>query len=104
MKDRGYSIEGVGLTSKEHQHVNLVHRLRYRFLIAHRVQYRFLPHMVPHILLLLLLNPHIRKMFHSDLLLILKNMHPHLLIILKTQKNLLPTSARYTKYYIPTYY
>jgi hypothetical protein len=51
----------------------------------------FLPHMVPHILLLLLLNPHIRKTFHSDLLLlILKNLHPHLLIILKTQKNLHP--------------
>jgi hypothetical protein len=35
--------------------------------------------MVPHILLLfllLLLNPHIRKMFHSDLLLVLKNLQP----------------------------
>jgi hypothetical protein len=44
--------------------------------------------MVP--LVLLLLNPHIRKTFHLDLLLILKNLHPHLLIILKTQKNLHP--------------
>jgi hypothetical protein len=26
---------------------------------------------------LLLLNPHIRKMFHSHLLLVLKNLHPH---------------------------
>jgi DNA-directed RNA polymerase subunit N (RpoN/RPB10) len=33
-----------------------------------------LTHMVPHILLLLLLNPHIRKMFHSDLLLVLKKL------------------------------
>jgi hypothetical protein len=48
----------------------------------------FLPHMVPHILLLL--NPHIRKTFHLDLLLVLKNLHPHLLVILKTQKNLHP--------------
>jgi hypothetical protein len=39
---------------------------------------------------LLLLNPHIRKTFHSDLLLVLKNLHPHLLVILKTQKNLHP--------------
>jgi hypothetical protein len=48
--------------------------------------------MVPHILLLLLLllNPHIRKTFHLDLLLVLKNLHPHLLVILKTQKNLHP--------------
>jgi hypothetical protein len=45
--------------------------------------------MVPHILLLLL-NPHIRKTFHSDLLLVLKNLHPHLLVILKTHKNLHP--------------
>jgi hypothetical protein len=60
------------LTSKEHEHVNLVHRLRYRFLVADTIRYRFLPHMVPHILLLLL-NPHIRKTFHSDLLLVLKN-------------------------------
>jgi hypothetical protein len=45
--------------------------------------------MVPYILLLLLLlNPHICKTFHSDLLLILKNLHPHLLVILKTQKKL----------------
>jgi hypothetical protein len=83
--------------------------------------------MVPHVLLLLFLNPHIRKMFHSDLLLILKNLHPHLLVILKTQKNLhphirkihqifhphlllvlkkqktcIPTSLRDTKYSIPT--
>jgi hypothetical protein len=29
-------------------------------------------------------------MFHSDLPLVLKNLHPHLLIILKTQKNLHP--------------
>jgi hypothetical protein len=54
--------------------------------------------MVLHILLLL------RKMFHSDLLLVLENLHPHLLVILKTQKNLHPPSARYTKYSIPTYY
>jgi hypothetical protein len=35
--------------------------------------------MVPHILHLLLLffNPHIRKTFHLDLLLVLKNLHPH---------------------------
>jgi hypothetical protein len=33
----------------------------------------FLPQMV-----LLLLNPHIRKTFHLDLFLILKNLHPHL--------------------------
>jgi hypothetical protein len=46
--------------------------------------------MVPHILLLLLLNHHIRKTFHSDCLLILKNLHPHILVILKTQKNLHP--------------
>jgi hypothetical protein len=46
--------------------------------------------MVPRILLLLLLNPHIRKTFHSDLLLVLKIVHPHLLIILKAQKNLHP--------------
>jgi hypothetical protein len=47
--------------------------------------------MVPHIpLILLLFNPHICKMFHSDLLLVLKNLHPHLLVILKTQKNLHP--------------
>jgi hypothetical protein len=43
---------------------------------------------VPHILLLLflllLLSPHIRKTFYSDLLLVLKNLHPHLLVILKT--------------------
>jgi hypothetical protein len=43
--------------------------------------------MVPHILLLL--NPHICKTFHSNLLLVLNNLHPHL-IILKTQKNLHP--------------
>jgi hypothetical protein len=89
LKDRGYSGEGVGLTSKENQHVNLIHRLRYRFLVVHTVRYRFLPHMVPHIIILLL-NPHICKTFHSDLLVILKNLHPHLLIILKTQKNLHP--------------
>jgi hypothetical protein len=46
--------------------------------------------MVPHILLLLLLNPHIRTTFHSYLLPILKNLHPHLLVILKTQKNMHP--------------
>jgi hypothetical protein len=46
--------------------------------------------MVPHILLLLLLNPHIRKTFYSDLLQILKTC--------------IPTSAIYTKYSIPTYY
>jgi hypothetical protein len=106
LKDRGYSGEGVGLTSKEHQHVNLVHRLRYRLVVVHTVRYRFLPHMVPHILLLLLLlflNPHIRKTFHLNLLLVLKNLHPHLLVILKTQKNYILTSARYTKYSIPTY-
>jgi hypothetical protein len=50
--------------------------------------------MVPHILLLLL-NPHIRKTFHSDLLLVLKNLHPHLLVILKTQKNIHPLIAVY---------
>jgi hypothetical protein len=80
---------GVGLTSKEHQHVYLVHRLQYRFFVIHTVWYMFLPQMVP-LLLLLLLNPHIRKTFHLDLLLVLKNLHPHLLIILKTQKNLHP--------------
>jgi hypothetical protein len=85
-KDRGYSEEGVGLTSKEHQHVNLVHRLQYKFLVVHTVRDRFLPHMVP--LLLLLLNPHTHKTFHLDLLLILKNLHPHVLIILKTLKKL----------------
>jgi hypothetical protein len=42
-KDRGYSGEGVRLTSKEHQHINLVHRLRYKFLVVHTVQYMFLP-------------------------------------------------------------
>jgi hypothetical protein len=103
LKDRGYSGEGVRLTSKEHQHGNLIHKLRYRFLVVHTVWYRFLPHVVPHILVLLFLNPNIRKTFHSDLLLILKNLHPHLLIILKTQKTYIPTSARYTKYSIPTY-
>jgi hypothetical protein len=49
-----------------------------------------------------LLNPHIRKTFHLDLLLVLKNLHPHLLIILKTQKNLHP-HGRYTKNSITTY-
>jgi hypothetical protein len=44
--------------------------------------------MVPHITILFL-NPHICKTFHSDLfLLVLKNLHPHLLVILKTQKKL----------------
>jgi hypothetical protein len=39
--------------------------------------------MVPHILFLLLLNPHIRKTFHSDLLLlVLRNLHPHLLLVI----------------------
>jgi hypothetical protein len=88
-KDRGYSGEAVGLTSKEHQHVNLVHKLRYRFLVVHIVRYRFLPHMVPHILLFLL-NPDICKTFHSNRLLVMKNLHPYLLVILKTQKNLHP--------------
>jgi hypothetical protein len=50
--------------------------------------------MVLHILIFLplplLLNPHILKTFHSNLLLVLKNLHPHLLIILKTLKNLHP--------------
>jgi hypothetical protein len=101
LKDKGYSGEGVRLTSKEHQHVNLVHMLWYIFLVVHIVRYRFLPHMVLHILLL---NPHIRKTFHSDLLLVLENLHPHLLVILKTQKTCIPTSARYTKYSIHTYY
>jgi hypothetical protein len=36
-KDIGYIGEGVGLTSKEHQNVNLVQRLRYRFLVVHIV-------------------------------------------------------------------
>jgi hypothetical protein len=31
------------LTSKEHQHVYLVHRLLYRFLVVRTVRYRFLP-------------------------------------------------------------
>jgi hypothetical protein len=93
LKDRGYSGEGVGLTSKKHQHVNLVHKL----------QYRFLPQMVPLLLLLLLLllNPHIRKTFHSDLLLVLKNLHPHLLVILKTQKNLHPHIRKIHKIFHP---
>jgi hypothetical protein len=34
---------GVGLTSKEHQHVYLVHRLLYRFHVVLTVRYRFLP-------------------------------------------------------------
>jgi hypothetical protein len=46
--------------------------------------------MVPLLLLLLLLNPHILKTFHSDLLLVMKNLHPHFLVILKTQKNASP--------------
>jgi hypothetical protein len=60
--------------------------------------------MVPLLLLLLiLLNPHIRKTFHSDLLLVLTNLHPHLLVILKTQKNLHPHIRKIHKYSIPTY-
>jgi hypothetical protein len=55
--------------------------------------------MVP--LLLLLLNPHIRKTFHLDLLLVLKNLHPHLLIILKTQKNLHPHIRKVHKIFHP---
>jgi hypothetical protein len=58
----------------------------------------FLPQMVP---LLLLLNPHIRKTFHLDLLLVLKNLHPHLLIILKTQKNLHPHIRKVHKIFHP---
>jgi hypothetical protein len=61
--------------------------------------YRFLPQMVP--LLLLLLNPHIREMFHSDLLLVLKNLHPHLLVILKAQKNLHPHIRKIHKIFHP---
>jgi hypothetical protein len=38
-----------------------------------------------------------------DLLLVMKNLHPHLLIIMKTQKTCIPTSRRYTKDSIPTY-
>jgi hypothetical protein len=30
-------------------------------------------------------------------------LHPHLLVILKTQKTCIPTSARYAKFSIPTY-
>jgi hypothetical protein len=56
--------------------------------------------MVP-LLLLLLLNPHIRKKFHSDLLLVLKNLHPHLLVILKTQKNLHPHIRKIHKIFHP---
>jgi hypothetical protein len=55
-------------------------------------------------LLLLLLNPHIRKTFHSDLLLVLKNLHPHLLVILKTQKNLHPHIRVTTPPEIISYY
>jgi hypothetical protein len=99
-EDRGYSGEGVGLTSKEHQHVNLVHRLRYRFLVVHIVRYRFLPHMVPHILFFLL-NPDICKTFHSNRLLVLKNLHPYLLVILKTQKNLHPRICKIHQIFHP---
>jgi hypothetical protein len=84
LKDRGYSGEGVGLTSKEHQHVYVVHRLFDRFLVVHTVRYRFLPQMVP---LLLLLNPH---MFHPRIRKVHKIFHPHLLLVLKKQKNLHP--------------
>jgi hypothetical protein len=39
--------------------------------------------MVPLILLLLLLNPHIRKMFHPHIWKVHKIFHPHLLLVLK---------------------
>jgi hypothetical protein len=71
------------MTSKEHQHVYLVHRLLYRFLVVHTVRYRFLPQMVP----LLLLNPHT---FHHHIRKVHKIFHPHLLLVLKEQKNLHP--------------
>jgi hypothetical protein len=60
--------------------------------------------MVPLFLLLLcLLSPHIRKTFHSDLLIVLKNLHPHLLVILKTQKNLHHHIRKIHKIFHPTY-
>jgi hypothetical protein len=143
---QNYSGEGVGLTSKEHQHVNLVHRLRYRFLVVHIVRYRFLPQMVPLLCTFLRWfpssvpssdgsppppphlpqSPHpqdvpfgpllILKKLHAHLLIILKTQknlhphirkvhkifHPHLLLILKNRKTCIPTSARDTKYSIPT--
>jgi hypothetical protein len=73
-------------------HINLIHRLRHRLLVVHRGRDRFLPHITPHLLLLLLLlNLHIRKMFHSHLLLlILKNLHRHTLRFTKDYS--IPTS------------
>jgi hypothetical protein len=69
---------------KEHQHLYLVHRLLYRFLVVHTVQYMFLPQMVP---LLLLFNPHT---FRPYIRKVHKIFHPHLLLVLKKQKNLHP--------------
>jgi hypothetical protein len=56
--------------------------------------------MVP--LLLLLLNPHIRKMFHPQIRKVHKIFHPHLLLVLKNRKTCIPTYARDTKYSIRT--
>jgi hypothetical protein len=45
--------------------------------------------MVP-LLLLLLFNPHIRKMIHPHIRKVHKIFYPHLLLVLKKQKNLHP--------------
>jgi hypothetical protein len=90
LKDRGYSGEGVRMTLKKHQHVYLVHRLLYTFLVVHTVRYKFLPQMVP-LPLLLLLNPHT---FHPHIRKVHKIFHPHLLLVRRNKKTCIPTSAR----------
>jgi hypothetical protein len=44
---------------------------------------------------------HIHKTFHSDLLLVLKNLHPHHLVIPKTQKNFHPNIHKIHKIFNP---
>jgi hypothetical protein len=81
------------------QYVYLVHMLLYSFLVVHTVRYKFLPQMVPLLLLLLLLNPHT---FHPHIQKVHKIFHCHLLLDLKNRKICIPTSARDSKYSIPT--